>query len=705
MAATTTSPEPPERPRRRRKRSSFAIEVPTGVGRLSTAAATRLRDVGAKQFERQEWQEEAYGHVNAIGELGYVVALLADTVARGDMVILERDLETGDVIVPSKNDDGEDIIEGDRQIAEKGLLAFRGPSGDWRTITRMAAEADVIAGEGHLIGVPLDGQQIAWEFLSIMEIETDRTGEKTVRKRHAKRRQSVEQEVLPPATYTSRYHRRDPQHSGDATSALRRVAASCREVVLLTQLVEATIKSHIPAGILLVADELSLPVGPEDELSGDPEVDPLLEILTQHLSRPIEDRRSAAALVPLLLNAPAELLDKALKLVQLDPQRMDPAAAIDLRENSLGRIATGLDVPPEIMQGLGGLNHWTGATVSKDFIEKHVIPIGERLAQFFTIAYLRRVLMDAEGWDEARAERFEVAYDPAVLLSRADAAASADSLWRDRVISDDARIRAHGFDPDEDRPKEEERFRRYVEAIALSPSVTNKAFLAALGLGVDQLVEMGMDPEAAEAMLSPPSTSGPGPDDGEGPDEDPPEAGEPGANEDVQQAESVDPGGVEQPVTTVPEDTGALVAQIRTMASATLVRALERAANQAIGKLPKESIATRDRVRALPKLEVLAAIPQTDWRQMPPHESLLGRRPWDEFQNLTVFWTREYFEHALGVGHMIADEAAHRVASTIVNDLDRLALGAFRRPPARSPDGLYVPVDLVADAMAAAPVR
>lgn len=685
----------------RRARASLAIEIPTGVGQLSTAAARKIRDHEPRRMERQKWQEEAYAHVDFIGELGYAVAQLSDVVAKGNIVVVERDFETHTVIVPEKDEDGDNIITGDRAVAERALLALRGPAGDWRQIVRSMAEAEMIAGEGHLVGSPIEGgNQIAWEFLSIVEVTEDRaTGEKR-RRRYAANvgaRDAGGGELIDPDSYVARFHRRDPRHSGDATSSLRRVAAACREVVLLTQLVEATIKSHIPAGILLVADELSLPAGTEDETGDDEEIDPLLEVLTEHLSAPIEDRQSAASLVPLLLNAPAETLDKALKLVKLDAERMDPERIIGLRENALGRIATGIDLPPETMTGLGDVNHWGAATIDKGFIERHVVPPGERIAQFLTIAYLRRVLMDQEGWDPARAERFEFGFDPSALLSRADKAASADSLHRDRILSDDARIRAHGFDPEKDMPKEEERLRRYVEQIALAASVTNKPFLAALGLTVEALTEMGMDPEIAEAVLSPaaePATVGGAP-----LDEDAPEPGEPGTDEDAIAAHEQIPGGPEAPTTTAPEQMARIQERIRVAASERLEQAVSRAAGLAIQRIPRDSLATKDRVRAIPKLEVLAAIPASDWKKMAVRPEKLVARPWTQFQGLIVTWLRSHFEQACSMTHLDADETAHRVASEVVARLDVLYAQAFKQAPVRDAEGLYFPTGFVEEAV------
>lgn len=688
---TAPTEDKPKRARVRGRKAEAAIEMPTAVGRLSSAASFRVRDVDPKKFEAEEWQVEAYAHTVAIGELGYVVSLQADTVSRGQLVVVERDLESGNVVEPEKNEDGEDIIEGDRAVAEKALLALRGPKGGQSAILQAGAVADIVPGEGALIGEPIeDTGQIAWEILSMVEIKRSAEGKLTRKPKAKSSVTSGDAAPLHEDTYFSRYHRSDWMHSDDPTSPLRRVASACREIILLTQLVEATIKSHLSAGIIYVPDEIDFPSDDDEDIDDTSDVHPLTEMLVKQMSAPVEDRRSAAGLVPLIIGGPAEFAD-AFKKIEVKDTGVDLAWVLNTRNDALGRLATGLDVPPEVMTGKGGLNHWTGANVDKDFIEKHTIPIGDRLARFLTIAFFRRLLMDGESMSEETAERFELAYDASNLLTRADAAKSADSLHGDLILSDDARLEAHGFDPDEVRPSRDEYKRRAVEKIALTPSVNNKPFLPALGIDQDYLVEMGVDPEHAEQILAPatPAQSA------NSPVGDVAEAGEPGQNEDNRVADV----GEEEPVIGEPEQLAVIMERIRATGSAALERALERAASAVINKLPKNSFATKDQIRRLPKTEVLARLSESDWIRMRLTPEGLLKNAWDAFAPMTRMWLRDYYE-TRGLSYGEADEKARSIATEIVSQLEAQATAAFRQPPRRGRDGLFVSSELVLSAIA-----
>jgi hypothetical protein len=665
------------------------------VGRLSSSASRRVKDIDPSKVVPEGWQIEGYGYAIAIGELGYVVGHQADTVARGRLVVVERDLDTGTAIQPDKDDQGVAVIEGDRAKAEKALLALRGPAGDQKAIMRSGAEADIIAGEAFLTGEPIeDTGQVSWEMLSITEFEKGTDGT-LIRRRKAKQSNIANQKdlELAPETYWSRYHRPDPMHSDDPTSSLRRVAASCREVILMTQDIEATAKSALSAGMLFVPDEIDF--YDDDEDIDDAEPTSLDDKLTEYMSAPITDRLNSNSLVPLILRGPADLGEK-IRLISLKDSRTDLEKAIRLRQDALGRLAVGLDIPPEVMTGLGGTNHWSGAVISKDFIEKHILPIGERLARFLTISYLRRVLMDSEDMAEEDAERFELAYDASGLLTRADAAASADRLHAARLISDDTRLEAHGYDPDRVRPSPEEYARRLIEDLAVTPSVTNKALL--LGLGVD-FEAMGVPPDLLEALVTPAGAKVGT--DAEPPAEDRAEAGEPGQPEDPTQADIDRELGPEEPGTD-PDSLNVILERIRSVGQSTMERALELAANQVIAKLPGDSTLTKTQCRRLPKLEVLSAVPERDYAAMRLSPENMLARTWDGFTHQAVGWLTDFFADS-GVSPIDANERARRIVSDVVMSLDTLALSAFRQPLTKT-DGLYVTPDLVLDALASTSV-
>jgi hypothetical protein len=675
------------------------------VTRVSTAAATQVKD-GTPRIGREEWQSECYAFAEEIGELGYVLTVIADTAAKGQLVVVERDPETGATIEPERDGDGVPIIDGARASAERVLLAFRGPGGDHRQLLAAGIIHDMVAGECYLLGQPIDKtNQIAWEMVSVHEIKEDNVTHRLVRQTSVKSgsqlaagSESKTTVPLDPNAYLARFHRSDWKHSGDPTSTLRRNAGVCREIVLLAQLIEAHIKSRLSADALYVPEELSFP-GPEDQGGDDPQEDinRFMEALVEHLSGPVQDRRSGAALVPLLITGPAEYADKV-KLIQLSDTNTDLQWITEQMDKALRRLAGGLDIPLEIMLGLGSTNHWSASVLDTSFVEKHVVPVADRLAAFFTLSMFRRMLVVAEKLSEQDAERFSIEYDPAEILTRVDASASADALHAALLISDDARIEAHGFDPDVVRPGPEEKLRRYIERLALSPSVNNRVLVTALGLTPEAMADLGMDPALFEQWLQRPSgAQDPGT---------PPEAGM-GPEVGTVDGQSQDslpppPGGNEAPPIMPAEAMQVVIERVRTAASAAMDRALEKAANRVVTNTKSLSPETRSRAEApqyrasgSAKQGVLRLLSQADWRAISLTPEGLLHNAWDEFTAQAVMWLTDHLV-ASGVEPMRADEDARRVVSEIVTQLDARALSAFRRPLDRE-HGLSVPWQLVAE--------
>src|SRR5690606_20599607 len=80
-----------------------------------------------------------------------------------------------------------------------------------------------------------------------------------------------------------------------------------------------------------------------------------LDELMATMSAAKQSPDSPAAMVPILLQANAESLDKIKHITfwtQLDEK------ARDFQTQAIGRLALGLDMPPEILMGSADTNHW-----------------------------------------------------------------------------------------------------------------------------------------------------------------------------------------------------------------------------------------------------------------------------------------------------------------------------------------------------------
>ncbi len=683
---------------------TLAIEMPQ-TSRLSTSAARTLKDWDGK-LGREEWQAEGYGHANDIGELGFGVNLIAATCAKGDLAVAEED-EMGTPVEPGKAEDGTPIFTSDREAAERVLAAFKGPGGGRQALIGAGSIHDQIGGEAVLIGEPIeDTKGISWELVSVLEVFQDKDTGTVTRKRSAKSGTalsvadpSATSNELGEDVYLARYLRSDWAHSGDATSPLRRNAAACREINLWTKLIETTIKSRLSNGLFLIPEEADFPAD-DDDRSEQTSAERFEDMIVDQISTPITDPSSVASVSPAVAAVQGDLIDK-FKLMSLTPDSgIELTGMLEARANALRRLAAGMDMPLEVMEGTGSTSHWNAAGIDVDFVKQHVIPLGERLARFFTVSYFRRMLIEFEGMDEAKAERFSLTYDGSELLTRADAAATADTLHRDMLISDDARVIANGMDPDAVRPTEEEKQRRILEKLVVTPSVNNRPLIPALGIDLTEY----LPPDVVEAFLAP-SQQNQG---GEGAAVQPPEEPSGGGNE-----PPVDSGDGAGPTEPAAEPDGsaelAVMERIRAVSASALDTALVLAGNRVATnarKLTDETKAKVDRPDYRPrskKPELLRLMSAADWKRIKLSPERLLEGAWDQVDRQAVMWLKGLYV-ARGLDSLSADEQARRAASEICHSLDGRALTAFEQPIALE-DGLSVPLDLVRAAVVGTPAR
>lgn len=678
------------------RRDQFAMEPPR-LSRIASPAGDRAGSFTGK-LKPEDWQKQGYDHAERIGELGYVLETQASTVADGDLAIVEVD-DQGNLIESDQDNDSSPL----RQASERVLNALRGVDGDYHAFLEVGTWHDQIAGEAILIGEEIpDNGGLAFSLLSVLEVvhssDTRAGGTKAIiRKRSATKTTSLSvadpvasETELGPETYMTRYVRRSKAYSGDPTSVLKRNGSVCREIVLLDQLKETMIESRLSAGILFVPEEVTFPT--DDETINDvTEADRFLEILMEHISAPVRDRSNPAALGPLIVRVPADFIEK-FRLFSLTDNHLDLAAVEEAREKALARLAAGLDLPKERMQGMGGTSHWNAAGIEADEIRRHIIPLGQRLARFFTEYYLRRMLVEFEGVDEDDAARVSFEYDASTLLARADKATAANDLWADGLMSNDARVAANGFDPDEVRPSDTERALRFLEKLAVVPHTNNRVLLDAL----IKWDAVDISPELREAFLSIPATTG----------------DKPAANEPAPATEPAPPPqGLPQPAVGEPgvdRETLAVLERIRTIASLAVNRTLEKAATNVVSasrRLPpdKRTLIERAPRAGNRKCEVLHVMGPADWKA-------IGRTPdkfvdgaFTEVERLISVWLTDLLV-SWDYNGRDAQIRARRAAAHLVDQLGALTIQGFTRSLTHDPaaTGLVVPLQMVVDTVGAA---
>ena len=351
------------------------------------------------------------------------------------------------------------------------MEAFSGKSGRTELI-RKAAYHMHAAGEATLVGTPIDtGSGILWEFLSVVELHPSPDG--VMMRRRAGLSSDIE--TLDDDVYMARLLNPSPVYSDLAQSEVRRVLPIVSEIKSLTQMVDATVKSRIPANMLFIPEGMTIAgVGDTDDASpmGDDgvgtlvDIDELVDDIWTHMNQSQIDPNSGARLVPLVVLGEGEQ-GKYIRVIELS-RELDGWAQ-DLRNEALSRLAKGLDSPPELMTGRASVNHWTSAIIDQDFLIKHIQPIGQLIADFITESYLRPMLQTFEGMSEEEAYQWRVEFDPSPVMARADEAKSARDL-RD-LLSDEAILAANGFDKTHAVTPETKAERRVWQLIETNPTI------------------------------------------------------------------------------------------------------------------------------------------------------------------------------------------------------------------------------------------
>lgn len=428
---------------------------------VSSASLRRVKDWVLPTRKGNEWQRDAFAYNEMIGEIGYLHNLTANLVSTCELRVIEEAWDGTGFTATLSSD----------ERALRVMQAFTGPQGGQKELKRRAALHLQIAGESYLLGTPLQDHVgrpagFMWEFVSTEEVRVSGGGGGNQRiQRNAAGAGDRDAGFIDVDAFIARLWRPDPRYSLRADSPMKRVLPICRELLVLSELVDSVAKSRLASGLLFVPEELSFgPVNESEGLDDTDDMDEFIETLVQHMSAPVEDRTSAAGLVPLVVRGAAEFGDK-IRLIEL-ARDLDTSYQ-SLREELLKRLAQGLDAPPEVIGGKSGLNHWSSYNVDADFLAKHVNPVGEMIAEFVTVAYMRPMLMQFEGMGEQEVLKYRLVFDSHALSARSDEGPAATGAWDRLTLSDSAYLRSNGF-ADEDYPEDMERRRRMVEKVLLA---------------------------------------------------------------------------------------------------------------------------------------------------------------------------------------------------------------------------------------------
>lgn len=167
--------------------------------------------------------------------------------------------------------------------------------------------------------------------------------------------------------------RPSPDVRSTPDAPLRAVADECDLLLSISAMFQATMVSRINNGILVIPDSMRppqppVPVGQDPN---EPRPDPFIQDMTAALGAAISQPNHPSRFQPYILSGPDDSLGRVQKI---DLGRLITPQDLQLLALVQGRVATGLDLPPEIIEGLSNSNHWTGWLVDAAAYRQHVDP-------------------------------------------------------------------------------------------------------------------------------------------------------------------------------------------------------------------------------------------------------------------------------------------------------------------------------------------
>ena len=453
----------------------------------------------------QTWQRDAWDFYDAVGELRFGCQWIANAMSRVNLVAAMPPLGPGDEPTPIDTDD-EGVTTVQRRAVEVVASIADGINGQGQLLSSFGIQL-TIAGLAWLVVEPdPDTDEFGtWNVLSSEEVRADNGGGLELRVNEREWR------PIDPDALVIKVWRRHPRKQWEADAPTRGVMSVLREIDLLTKHIHASAQSRLAgAGILAIPSEAVFPPGqgPQTSRGVDPDdenitaaEDTFVETLIEGMTVPLTDRGSAAAVVPLVIKVPGELVDK-ITHIRFDTPFDERVLA--LMENAIKRLALGLDIPPEILTGTSAMNHWGAWQVAEEAITMHVEPLSETVVNALTVGYLRPAL-EAEGFSAEDIASVMVWYDTSDLRTRPDRSKGAVEAYDRYELSADAMLREIGLNVD-DGPDDDERRRRILLDIARSNVNLAPTLLAELGLmaGLDITpVEPAAAPEALPEVPAP----------------------------------------------------------------------------------------------------------------------------------------------------------------------------------------------------------
>jgi hypothetical protein len=419
-----------------------AAAVPINLGDAASWQMFKLGD--------HRWQWEAWRHYDICGEMRFVVNWMGNSISRCRMYAAQI---TDDGVV---GDEVEDARV--KMIAETmfGSPAAKAQAQRMMGINMMVAGDCFIVAEGYQ-----NADEDKWYVCSSSEVY--RRGD-DIMVRRSITHGGGQYKLNPKTDLLIRAWNPHPRRYDAADSTVRAILPVLRELEQCTKRVFAELDSRLAgAGILLLPDNIDFPRDPNADPSDAQQtgIEGFAELLQRTMATSMQQRDNAAAVVPIILQVATEALDK-IKHLTFDSTISEHIS--QMRKDAVERMAMSLDIPPEVLTGMGGSNHWSSWQIEESSIKIHIEPLLIQLADALNIGYFQPALKAA---GIANPEKMTLWFDIAALTVRPNRSEQAMQFAEKEFISA-AAARQNAAFTDDDAPSTKELQYNLVKALVLA---------------------------------------------------------------------------------------------------------------------------------------------------------------------------------------------------------------------------------------------
>jgi hypothetical protein len=432
--------------------------------------ATNAQALRVLAVARREWQSLAWKYRDLIPELRFATGYRSGAISRVRLYAAQIDGDDDKPVPLSLIDDPDKAhqVTVDHDLARAAIDNLnRLPIDDGFSFLGIWSENFDIAGDCWLHGFtdPDTGEE-TWRIRSIDGVKVSPDG-RTVK---------VQSDVNPGTDRdvdwkTEELFRLWVQHPREgylADSPCQATLDTFENIVLFGRELRAVSRSRSATnGILAIPNTMTLMRNIRED--GDDGVtaaqsNNFMADLTAVLLAPITNEGDAGAVAPAVLTGSEEDI-KAIRHITFERESSaDLGGKVD---RELTRMARGLDLPPEVVSGVGDANHWSAWQIDASTFRYHIEPSVRRMVDSLTVAFLRTTLIDM-GYDPAEVRKIRVWYDAANITENTNRRQDAIDAFDRGGIGWDAFREALGFS-DTDKPEEHEMLLMALFKIGLDP--------------------------------------------------------------------------------------------------------------------------------------------------------------------------------------------------------------------------------------------